>query len=170
MRKTLHKLFLCSGHFQDTLLLSVAEDQARMNTRWPLRRRNWRIGFPDALSRRALCPVGGKYKHCHSAILVYLYYTRNAELEPKTYAASLIFRRKVRFLVIQGAVMLGPTFGGPADPAFRAGYATPTMAVRAHGNEGPAPLPNHASHFRFVRLELPHLRKLKFCGWDGIKF
>jgi hypothetical protein len=70
--------FLCSGHFQDTLLLSVAEDQARMNTRWPLHRRNWRIGFPDELSRRAPRLLGGEYKHCHSAILVYLYYTRNA--------------------------------------------------------------------------------------------
>jgi hypothetical protein len=94
--------FFVLGHFLDTLFLSVAEDQARMNTRWPLRRRNWRIGFPDALSRRALCLVG---EHCHSAILVYLYYTRSAGLEAKTYAASLIFRRKVRFLVIQGAVM-----------------------------------------------------------------
>src|SRR5271155_1272339 len=90
-----------------------------MNTRWPLRRRNWRIAFPDELSRRALCLVGGEYKHRHSAILVYLYYTRNVGLESKTYAASLIFRRKVRFLVIQGAVMLERTFGGPADPSFR---------------------------------------------------
>jgi|SRR5277367_4539791 hypothetical protein len=115
----------------------------------------------------ALGLVQGSTKHCHSAILVYLYYLLNAGLCSTTYAASLIFRLKVRFLVIQGAVMLERTFGGPADQVS-ASFWTPTVAVRARGNEGPAPLSNHASHFRFVEDRITSPPRIKVFV-DGIR-
>ena len=35
------------------------------------------------------------------------------------------------------------------------------MAVRAHGNEGPAPLSNHASHFRLVEARITSPLQIK---------